>query len=133
MVRSARRAIPLDDHLPDAYFLLGIGLNLLHGIGSSDRHEVEEEAYAALNQGLALAPENALLLWALGEAQVQFDLDYDAAETSFRRALAVDPINPNARSFHESLAMVAMRRGRVDQALDHYQRAFSLYDSDVHV
>lgn len=133
MVRSARRAISLEPQLPEAYFFLAMGLNLLHGIGSAELDEVEEEAYTALSEGLALDPENALLLWARGEAEVQFDLNYDAAEASFRRALAVDPMNPNARSFHESLAMLAMRRGGIEEALEHYHRALSLYDSDVHV
>lgn len=133
LVRSARKAVALDPDLPEAYFYLAMGLNLLHGVGLSDLDEVEEETYAALNHGLELAPDNALLLWARGEAEVQFDLNYEAADASFRRALAVDPLHPNARSFHESLAMLAMRRGRVDEALEHYGRSISLYDSDVHV
>ena len=48
-------------------------------------------------------------------------------------ALASDPIHPDAHRNHESLALVALTRGNVEDALDHAARALRIYDSDVNV
>lgn len=60
-------------------------------------------------------------------------LDYDAAESGLREAIRLDPLYPNANWFHAGLGLIAMRRGNVSEALEHYRRAIRVYDADARI
>jgi TolB-like protein len=133
ILSSAQRALALDPSIADAYGIVAGALQGLAFAGAVDWREAARRAHAALDQGLVLAPHDPRLLNVRGGVHHQLDLDYSAAEASYRESLASDPIHPDAHKNHESLAHVALTRGNVDDALDHGARALRIYDSDVNV
>ena len=58
------------------------------------------------------------------------DFDGDSAESTFRKAIANEPLHPNARWFHDQLGKIEIRRGNLAAAFDHYRRAIRIFDSD---
>jgi tetratricopeptide (TPR) repeat protein len=78
------------------------------------------EARAALQQGLALAPSEPLLLNFLGYAQLERGENVEAAEAMIRKAseLAFDDA-----SITDSLGWAEFKRGKVDEAIATLQRA----------
>ncbi|HEY1146785.1 MAG TPA: tetratricopeptide repeat protein, partial [Allosphingosinicella sp.] len=78
------------------------------------------EARAALQQGLALAPSEPLLLNFLGYAQLERGENVDAAEAMIRKA---SELAPDDASITDSLGWAEFKRGKVDEAIATLQRA----------
>jgi TolB-like protein/Tfp pilus assembly protein PilF len=127
---NAQNAIALDPNIVEAYYLVADAYRGLALIGRMDWQEAAGKAHDALDQGLSLDPNDPMLLNIRGDVEADFDLDYQSAEANYRKALAVDPLHPNARWFHGSLGQLALRRGNVAEAIEHYRRSIRLYDSD---
>ncbi|HEX5259423.1 MAG TPA: tetratricopeptide repeat protein [Sphingomicrobium sp.] len=78
------------------------------------------EAKAALQQGLATAPDQPLLLNFLGYAMLEHGEDADAAEAMVRKA---SQLAPDDASITDSLGWAEFKRGKVAEAIDTLQRA----------
>jgi Flp pilus assembly protein TadD len=78
------------------------------------------EARAALQQGIALAPDQPLLLNFLGYAQLERGENVDAAEAMIRKA---SELSPDDASITDSLGWAQFKRGKVDEAIATLQRA----------
>ena len=69
---------------------------------------------AALQQALALAPDQPLLLNFLGYAKLERGEDLDAAEAMIRKA---SELAPDDASITDSLGWAQFKRGKVDEAI----------------
>jgi tetratricopeptide (TPR) repeat protein len=78
------------------------------------------EARAALQQGLAVAPDEPLLLNFMGYAQLERGENMDSAEAMIRKASELAPDNG---SITDSLGWAQFKRGRVSQAIETLQQA----------
>jgi tetratricopeptide (TPR) repeat protein len=78
------------------------------------------EAEAALKQGLALSPDQPLLLNFLGYAQLERGENVDAAEAMIRKA---SELAPDDASITDSLGWAQFKRGKVDEAIETLQQA----------
>ena len=78
------------------------------------------EARTALQQGLALAPSEPLLLNFLGYAQLERGENVDAAEAMIRKA---SELAPDDASITDSLGWAEFKRGKTDEAIATLQRA----------
>jgi tetratricopeptide (TPR) repeat protein len=78
------------------------------------------EAKAALQKGLALAPDQPLLLNFLGYAMLERGEDMDSAEAMIRKA---SQLAPDDASITDSLGWAQFKRGKVVEAIVTLQRA----------
>jgi tetratricopeptide (TPR) repeat protein len=78
------------------------------------------EARAALQQGLAVAPDEPLLLNFMGYAQLERGENMDSAEAMIRKASELAPDNG---SITDSLGWAQFKRGKVSQAIETLQQA----------
>lgn len=78
------------------------------------------EAKAALQQGLALSPDQPLLLNFLGYAELEKGENLDSAEAMIRKA---SELAPDDASITDSLGWALFKRGKVDEAITTLQRA----------
>jgi tetratricopeptide (TPR) repeat protein len=78
------------------------------------------EARAALQQGLAIAPDEPLLLNFMGYAQLERGENADSAEAMIRKASELAPDNG---SITDSLGWAQFKRGKVSQAIETLQQA----------
>jgi tetratricopeptide (TPR) repeat protein len=78
------------------------------------------EAKTALQQGLAIAPEQPLLLNFLGYAKLERGEDMDSAEAMIRKA---SELAPDDASITDSLGWAQFKRGKVEDAIATLQRA----------
>ena len=78
------------------------------------------EARTALQQGLALAPEQPLLLNFMGYAQLERGENLDAAEAMIRKA---SELAPDDASITDSLGWAQYKRGKVGEAIVTLQKA----------
>ena len=78
------------------------------------------EARSAVEKGLALAPENPLLLNFLGYAKLTHGEDIDAAEAMIRKASA---LRPSDASITDSLGWALYKRGKLLEAIATLQKA----------
>jgi tetratricopeptide (TPR) repeat protein len=72
------------------------------------------ETKAALQQGLALAPDQPLLLNFLGYSKLEHHEDLDAAEAMIRKA---SELAPDDASITDSLGWAQFKRGKVGEAI----------------
>lgn len=78
------------------------------------------EAKQALEEGLAVAPDQPLLLNFLGYAKLERHEDMDAAEAMIRKA---SELAPDDASITDSLGWAEFKRGKVEDAIATLQRA----------
>lgn len=78
------------------------------------------EARTALQQGLAIAPEQPLLLNFMGYAQLERGENLDAAEAMIRKA---SELAPDDASITDSLGWAQYKRGKVGEAITTLQKA----------
>ncbi|MES2136126.1 MAG: tetratricopeptide repeat protein, partial [Pseudomonadota bacterium] len=78
------------------------------------------EAKAALLQGLALAPEQPLLLNFLGYAKLEHGEELDSAEAMIRKA---SELSPDDASITDSLGWALFKRGKTEEAIATLQKA----------
>jgi tetratricopeptide (TPR) repeat protein len=78
------------------------------------------EARSALQQGLAIAPEQPLLLNFMGYGQLERGENLDAAEAMIRKA---SELAPDDASITDSLGWAQYKRGKVSEAITTLQKA----------
>ena len=78
------------------------------------------EARSALQQALAIAPEQPLLLNFMGYGQLERGENLDSAEAMIRKA---SELAPDDASITDSLGWAQFKRGKVDEAISTLQRA----------
>jgi TolB-like protein/tetratricopeptide (TPR) repeat protein len=130
VLSRAQRAVALDPGIPQAYGLIAGANNKLGGFGAMDWRDASRNAHAALDQGLALAPDDVYLLMVRGYTHLELQLDYPAAEASFRASLAS---SPDSCWGHIGLGQVALARGNLTEALAHKRRALRICDAGAGV
>ena len=94
-------------------------LHLLRAAALEDANRWPE-ARAALQQGLAIAPEQPLLLNFMGYAQLERGESLDAAEALIRKA---SELAPDDASITDSLGWAQYKRGKVGEAIVTLQKA----------
>jgi len=78
------------------------------------------EARAALQEGLAIAPQQPLLLNFMGYAKLERGEDVDSAEAMIRQA---SDLSPDDASITDSLGWAQYKRGKLAEAITTLQRA----------
>ena len=78
------------------------------------------EARAALQQGLALSPDQPLLLNFMGYAKLERGEDLDSAEAMIRKA---SELAPDDASITDSLGWALFKRGKTEDAIATLQKA----------
>ncbi len=78
------------------------------------------EARTSLQQGLAIAPDQPLLLNFMGYAKLEKGEDVDSAEAMIRKA---SELAPDDASITDSLGWAQFKRGKVDDAIATLQKA----------
>lgn len=86
-------------------------------------HDSYPKARRAALRALELDPSLGEAHTALGAIKHKYDLDWDGAEASYRKALALDPGYATA---HQWYAIYLMSRARFDEALDELREAQEL-------
>jgi serine/threonine-protein kinase len=102
--------------ISDAHALLAI-------IGHGRAHDGFGAAKTAAHKALALDDTLAEAHVSLGHVLFVYDFAWDAAERTFRRAIALDPANPAA---HYIFAVCLQDQGRFDEAIAEVQAARAL-------
>jgi TolB-like protein/Tfp pilus assembly protein PilF len=111
-----QQAIKLDPNYAMAYARLAIAQQWFNNWAASadERKATSPLARANANKAVALNPQSAVALGALGINQAWSDIDYPAAEATLKKAVAIDPAN--AETLYQ-LADVTGCLGRLDDAV----------------
>jgi TolB-like protein/predicted Ser/Thr protein kinase len=118
-----RQALDLDPDFAQAHAGIAIVFVSMGAINLAPQTEVFPKARAALEQALAVDPESALAHSVAASVQYYFDLDWAAAETSFRRALELNPSDSMARGQY---AWLLLTLRRFDEAMAEIKRALTV-------
>ena len=108
-----RKAVEADPDFAVAHCILAFTYMKRIG-GRLPLAEAVAAAHASIGRAIALAPKETLTLWQLGEIQMNLDLDYAKAESTFREIL---DRSPDKIWMHYNLAAIALREGRTREAL----------------
>ncbi len=119
-------AIEHDPDLADSRML--VSWYHFNRAGSYD--ETMPSAIAEIETAVRLEPDNPVWAWWLGYVQIQA-YQYHAAQRNVERALELDPLSPWAHWYHASLGSLAIARGELTSAVEHFRRAIRLYDADA--
>jgi tetratricopeptide (TPR) repeat protein len=118
-----KQALKIDS----SYALAWVGLSLAHGTQADYSYVTVDEGYGpARKEGekaLELDPNIADAHTNMGWIHKNYDLDWTAADKSFRRAVELEPRNPAAIRGASSLALTM---GRFDEAIALGQQAIEL-------
>jgi TolB-like protein len=114
-----QQAVALDPEDPLAYAGLAQGLTLI-GHSANPPPGVFARARKAAEKALELDPLFPEAHAAMAEIQLYHDWDWDDAETSFQRALQ---LNPNLEFAHGHYAWLHQLLGRTDASIEHMARA----------
>jgi serine/threonine-protein kinase len=111
-----QQAIKLDPDYAMAYARLAIAQQWFNNwvANAEERKVTSPLARANANKAVALNPQLAVALGALGINQAWSDIDYPAAEATLKKAVALDPTNPETLY---QLADVTGCLGRLDEAV----------------
>ncbi|HXS04063.1 MAG TPA: tetratricopeptide repeat protein [Rhodanobacter sp.] len=120
-----QRAIQLEPDYALAYARLAIVEQWFNDweATSDERKVVSARARAHAHMAVALAPRAATALGALGVTQAWLDFNFAAAETTLKKAVALDP--SNAETLYQ-LADVTAARGRVEEAIGMMRKALTM-------
>lgn len=116
------RAVRLDPDYAAAHAALGNVLVLVSGFGMQPSLEVLPLAGRSARRALALDPTLAAGWQALAHVQTQGEWDWEAAEQSYRRAIALDPAAPMNMIF----AHLLVGLGRPREAIAESDRLLAL-------
>jgi TolB-like protein/Tfp pilus assembly protein PilF/predicted Ser/Thr protein kinase len=117
-----RRALELDPGFAQAQAGIAFVFICMGAINLAPQAEVFPKARAAIERALAMDPESALAHAISGSVQYYFDLDWAAAETSFRRVLELDPSDSMARG---QFGWLLLSLKRFDEAMAEIERALA--------
>jgi TolB-like protein len=115
-----RQALDRDPAFAQAHAGVAFAFASMGAISLAPPTDVFPKAKAAAGKALALDPESALAHAVLATVQYYFDLDWAAAETSFRRVLELNPSESIARGQYAWL-LLSLRR--FDEATAEIERA----------
>jgi TolB-like protein/Tfp pilus assembly protein PilF len=120
-----QKAIALDPDYALAYARLAIAQQWFNDwVATADERKiVGAQARANARKAVELAPRSAIALGALGINQAWSDVDYPAAETTLKKAVALDP--GNAETLYQ-LADVTGCLGRLDEAVGMMRKALTM-------
>jgi len=120
-----QQAIKLDPNYALAYARLAIAQQWFNDweTTTEERKVVSAQARANARKAIALAPDSALALGALGINQAWSDFDYVDAEATLKKAVALDPANPETLY---QLADVTACLGRLDEAVGMMRKVLAL-------
>ncbi len=113
-----RRAIEEDPNLALAWAGLAMSLDYITGFGDGDFKAGFEEARASAMRALEINPDLPEGYLALAGIQQALDWDWEAAEASLNRALALRPGDAEIRG---ELARLKDSRGKTEEAFSEYQ------------
>ena len=124
-VEHYRQAIKLDPDYAIAYARLAIVQQWFNDwVATADERKIASaQVRANAYKAIELAPRSAVALGALGINQAWSDLDYPAAETTLKKAVALDP--SNAETLYE-LADVTGCLGWLDEAVAMMRKALMM-------
>ena len=110
----------LQAHGPSAQLSFNIGI--LYG-----RMGQFEAAVQALSRALEFAPDSVDIWLALG---LTYEMTHELgqARTAYAAAIDADPLNPK---LYHHVARIELAQGRVEEAVQHYQRALNLAPDDL--
>jgi TolB-like protein/Tfp pilus assembly protein PilF len=120
-----QQAIRLDPGYAMAYARLAITQQWFNDwVASADeRKTTGAQARANAHKALELAPNSAVALGALGINQAWSDFDYPSAEATLKKAVALDPSNPETLY---QLADVTCSLGRLDDGIAMMRKALTM-------
>ena len=120
---SFRQALELDPDFAQAHAGVAMVFASMGAINLAPQNEVFPKAKAAAERALALDPESALAHAISAAVHYYFDLDWAAAEKSFRRALELNPSESIARGQYAWL-LVSLKK--FDEAMIEIKRALAI-------
>ena len=119
--------------LDPSYALAWVGLSRARKwqavTGLIPREEGYRVAREAVERALALNPDLADAHIQMGRIKEQVDFDWSGADASYRRAVELEPGNPDIAAFAAQSAAIL---GRLDEALQLTRRAVDLDPLNVH-
>jgi TolB-like protein/DNA-binding winged helix-turn-helix (wHTH) protein len=119
----ADQAIKLDPNYAPAWALRSSVQDLMSGVGLLDTTEGSRRARHDAEQAISLDPNLASAYLALAKTQIDFDWDWDAADTYVAKAAALEPGNAEVFRIRSYLAKES---GDLDQAIKLYKQAIAL-------
>lgn len=122
-VEYSHRPIQADPHYSLAYAGLAHSLISLSCNNGMSSKEAMPQAEAAAKQALELDPSPSQAHVALGWIRTAYDWDWAGAEREIKRALELDPNNPDARRVH---AHYLQAIGRTSEAIEEERRSLEL-------
>ncbi len=122
-IESFSSAVAIDPKYAEAYAQLADTYNLMGQYSWMDAGTARSQAWAAAEQAISLDPSLAEAHAALGFSTWYYQWNQAAAETEFRRAIALEPNNVNAHHWYEQMLMTA---GRFDEAEQQMQDALDV-------
>jgi TolB-like protein/tetratricopeptide (TPR) repeat protein/predicted Ser/Thr protein kinase len=93
------------------------------GMWYAEPKEAAEKAMAAIQKALALDNSLAVVLAALARIQANVQWEWKEAESTYRRALEIEP---NRAGVHAGYAGILRVLGRPTEAIEHFERAIEL-------
>ena len=122
-VKYLEQAVTRDSTFAAAWAALADAYLLVVPYAGASRELTWPKAQAAAGKALALDSTLGEAHTALAYGSMIYDWNWAAAESSFRRAIAVDPAYPTG---HQWYADFLWSRGRLDEALREMQTAYRL-------
>lgn len=116
-IESFSSAVAIDPKYAEAYAQLADTYNLMGQYSWMDPGTARSQAWAAAEQALSLDPSLAEAHAALGFSAWYYQWNQSAAETEFRKAIALEPENVNAHHWYEQMLMTAGRFNEAEQQL----------------
>lgn len=118
-----QQAVARDPSFALAYACLADCYAVYSVFGGGAPHDIFPKALDAIGRALELDPNLAEAHAELGHIRMVYHLDLKAAESSFVRALEINPASTMA---HHYMGLLHIARGRLDEALASIQRAQAL-------
>lgn len=116
-IMSFSSAVAIDPRYAEAYAQLADTYNLMGQYSWMDPGTARSQAWAAAEQAISLDPSLAEAHAALGFSAWYYQWNQSAAETEFRKAIALEPNNVNAHHWYEQLLMTAGRFNEAEQQI----------------
>jgi serine/threonine protein kinase/tetratricopeptide (TPR) repeat protein len=117
------RSIERDPTYAPAYAGMAMAMSEMGEHGVTDRKSVGERAKAAAAKAVELDPELSDAHLAYGHTRMVYDLDYAAAEKSFKRAIELSPSNALA---YDIYGRMCAGNQRFDEAIALFEKAHEL-------